>query len=39
MLATTETVATLKPYARILGTRKLMPNVKVGTLVSADKLK
>ena len=33
ILATPEQMSTLKQYARILGPKGLMPNVKSGTLV------
>jgi large subunit ribosomal protein L1 len=37
-LATPEVIAELKPFARVLGPKGLMPNQKVGTLVPTDKL-
>ena len=38
LIATPEQMSTLKPLARILGPKGLMPNVKSGTLVKADNL-
>ena len=38
LIATHEQMNTLKPLARILGPKGLMPNVKSGTLVKADHL-
>jgi large subunit ribosomal protein L1 len=38
LIATQEQMPALKPLARILGPKGLMPNVKSGTLVKADEL-
>ena len=38
IICTKEYVMSLKPYARILGPKGLMPNTKSGTLVQADEL-
>ena len=38
IICTKEFVPALKPYARILGPKGLMPNTKSGTLVKADEI-
>ena len=38
IICTTEQIGTLKQYARTLGPKGLMPNVKSGTLVKSDQL-
>ena len=38
IIATPEQMQILKPLARILGPKALMPNVKSGTLVKPDEL-
>jgi large subunit ribosomal protein L1 len=38
LIATTEQMQVLKPFARFLGPKGLMPNVKSGTLVKPDEL-
>jgi len=38
LIATPEASGDLKPFAKILGPKGLMPNLKVGTLVTVDKL-
>lgn len=38
LIATTEQMQVLKPLARTLGPKGLMPNVKSGTLVKPDEL-
>lgn len=38
LIATTEQMQQLKPLARVLGPKGLMPNVKSGTLVKPDEL-
>lgn len=38
IIATSEQMQSLKPLARILGPKGLMPNVKSGTLIKADEL-
>jgi len=38
LIATPEVMANLKPLAKTLGPKGLMPNTKVGSLVTADKL-
>jgi large subunit ribosomal protein L1 len=38
LIATTEQMQVLKPLARILGPKGLMPNAKSGTLVKPDDL-
>lgn len=37
-MATTDALSLLKPFARHLGPKGLMPNAKSGTLVTADQL-
>lgn len=38
LIATSEQMQILKPFARTLGPKGLMPNVKSGTLVKPDEL-
>ena len=38
LIATADIINELKPFAKILGPKGLMPNSKVGTLVTIDKL-
>jgi large subunit ribosomal protein L1 len=38
LICTTEQMQQLKPLARVLGPKGLMPNVKSGTLVKPDEL-
>lgn len=38
LLATTEMMSVLKPFARTLGPKGLMPNPKAGTIIKPEEL-